>query len=151
VKGSTRRAALAATVMMVLFLHAARMAMVTFDSYLSSRPLAQALEKSPPGTLVINHHYYDFSSVFFYTNRSAFLLNGRFMNLEYGSYAPDVPDVFIDDARFKNLWQDQGRVYVLAKNTDLARLYGIVGREQLFSIASRGGKSLFTNHAVPSE
>ncbi|MBV8051162.1 MAG: glycosyltransferase family 39 protein [Acidobacteriaceae bacterium] len=85
VKGSTRRAALAATVMMVLFLHAARMAMVTFDSYLSSRPLAQALEKSPPGTLVINHHYYDFSSVFFYTNRSAFLLNGRFMNLEYGS------------------------------------------------------------------
>jgi 4-amino-4-deoxy-L-arabinose transferase-like glycosyltransferase len=148
VKGTVRRAALAATLMMVLFLHAARVAMVTFDAYLSSHPLAEALQKSPSGTLVVNHHYYDFSSIFFYTNRSAFLLNGRFMNLEYGSYAPDVPDVFIDNARFRNLWQDKGRVYVLAKDTDVAKLAAVVGREQLFTIASSGGKSLFTNHAL---
>jgi len=147
-KGGTRRAVLAATVMMVLFLHAARLAMVTFDAYLSSRPLAQALQKSPPGTLVVNHHYYDFSSVFFYTNRSALLLNGRFMNLEYGAYAPGVPDVFIDNARFRNLWRDPGRVYVLVKDIGLSRLYTIVGREQLFTIASTGGKSLLTNHAL---
>ena len=37
-----QRAFLAATLMMVLFFHAARLAMVTFDPYLSSRPLAQA-------------------------------------------------------------------------------------------------------------
>jgi len=147
-KGSTRRAAIAATIMIVLFLHAARLAMVTFDSYLSSQPLAEALEKSPPGTLVVNHHYYDFSSVFFYTNRPAFLLNGRFMNLEYGSYAPDVPDVFIDNARFKDLWQEPGRVYVLAKNTDIVKLDTVVGREQLFTVASSGGKTLFTNHTL---
>jgi len=147
-RGSIKRAALAATVMMVLFLHAARLAMVTFDAYLSSRPLAEALLESPPGTLVVNHHYYDFSSIFFYANRSAFLLNGRFMNLEYGSYAPNVPDVFIDNARFRDIWQDQGRAYVLAKNTDIARLSAVVGREELFMIASSGGKTLFTNHAL---
>lgn len=147
-KGSTRRAAITATVMMVVFLHAARLAMVTFDSYLSSRPLAEALQQSPPGTLVVNHHYYDFSSVFFYTNRPALLLNGRFMNLEYGSYAPDVPDVFIDNVRFRNLWQHQPCVYLLVKNTDIARLSAVVGREQLFMITSSGGKTLFTNHAV---
>ena len=29
----------------------------------------------------MDHHYYWFSSVFFYTNRTALLLNGRFNNL----------------------------------------------------------------------
>ncbi|MEI9971726.1 MAG: hypothetical protein WDO73_06535 [Ignavibacteriota bacterium] len=70
------RAFLAATVMMVLFFHAARLAMVVFDPYLSSRPLATALERAPQGTLVVDHHYYTYSSVFFYLNRSAWLLNG---------------------------------------------------------------------------
>ena len=61
------RIPLAAAAMMVVFFHAARMALVTFDPFLSSRPLADALLKQPPGTLVIDHHYYTFSSVFFYT------------------------------------------------------------------------------------
>ncbi len=34
---------LAAGLMMVLFFHAARLAMVAFDPYMSSRPLAEAL------------------------------------------------------------------------------------------------------------
>ena len=41
------RAFFAAALMMVLFLHAARLAMVVFDPYLSSRPLAEALLRSP--------------------------------------------------------------------------------------------------------
>ncbi len=52
--------------------------------------------------MIVEHHYYTFSSVFFYTNRSALLLNGRFKNLVYGSYAPGAPNVFIDDSQFKN-------------------------------------------------
>ena len=38
----------AATLMMVLFFHAARLAMVTFDPFLSSRPLVKALESCAP-------------------------------------------------------------------------------------------------------
>ena len=82
-------AALAA--MMVLFFHAARLAMVVFDPYMSSRPLAEALLQAPPGKLIVDDQYYTFSSVFFYTNRRALLLNGRVNNLVYGSYAPDAP------------------------------------------------------------
>ena len=70
--------------MMVLFFQAARLAMVVFDPYLSSRPLAEALLRAPDGELIVDHHYYTFSSVFFYTNRTALLLNGRFNNLVYG-------------------------------------------------------------------
>ena len=59
------RAFLAAALMMVLFFHAARLAMVAFDPYLSSRPIADALLKSPEGKLIVDHHYFTFSSVFF--------------------------------------------------------------------------------------
>src|SRR5205823_9971324 len=70
-----------------IFYHAARLALVVFDPYLSSRPLAEALAQAPLGTLIVDDQYYTFSSVFFYTNRRALLLNGRVNNLDYGSYA----------------------------------------------------------------
>jgi hypothetical protein len=148
-KASTERAVLAAALMMVLFFHAARLAMVAFDPYLSSRPLAEALVKSPKGTLIVDHHYYWFSSVFFYTNRSALLLNGHFMNLEYGSYAPAAPDVFIDDSQFKALWLKPERSYIVARQSALPRLQGIVGSAPLLMVATSGGKILLTNHALP--
>src|SRR5262249_38070632 len=104
--GAWRGKALAAlTGMMVLFFHAARMALVVFDPYMSSRPLAQALLEAPAGTLIVDDQYYTFSSVFFYTNRRALLLNGRVNNLDYGSYAPDAPqNVFIADHDLIRLW-----------------------------------------------
>jgi len=145
-----QRAFVAAALMMVIFFHAARLALVVFDPYFSSRPLAEALLKSPDGTLIVNHHYYTFSSVFFYTNRSAFLLNGRFQNLEYGAYAPGVPDVFIDDSEFESKWVEPGRYYLLATDSSVGRLEGLVGRSQLALVAESGGKSLFTNHPIAS-
>ena len=87
------------------------MALVRFDPYLGSHPLAQSLKQSPPGQLVEANAYYAFSSVFFYTGRTALLLNGRMNNLEYGSYAPGAPQVFIDDAKFVALWQAHSRCY----------------------------------------
>jgi hypothetical protein len=145
-KANTQRAVLAAALMMVLFFHAARLAMVAFDPYMSSRPLAETLEKSPQGALIVDHHYYWFSSIFFYTNRSALLLNGRFMNLEYGSYAPGAPDVFIDDSQFKELWLRPERSYIVARQSALPRLQGLVGSAQLNVVAASGGKVLLTNH-----
>ena len=96
-------------VMMVLFFHAARLALVVCDPYLSSRPLAEALNRAPHGRLILDDQYYTFSSVIFYAEayhgERALLLNGRVNNLEYGSYAPGVPrDVFIDDAEFRRRW-----------------------------------------------
>ena len=143
-----RKAFLAAALMMVLFLHAARLALVVFDPYLSSRPLAEALLRSPDGTLIVDHHYYTFSSVFFYTDRSALLLNGKWNTVEYGAYAPGAPDVFIDDPQFKNLWLKPDRYYVLAQDSALPRLEALVGRQQLDLVAESGGKVLLTNHPI---
>ena len=83
--------------MMLIFFHAARLSMITFNPYLGSKPLAEALMQAPPGKLIEADAYYAFSSVFFYANRQALLWNGRRENLEYGSYAPGAPAVFIGD------------------------------------------------------
>ena len=140
-----RKAFLAAAAMMVLFFHAARMALVTFDPYLSSRPLAEALLRSPEGSLVIDHHYYTFSSVFFYTGRSAWLLNGRFNNLVYGSYAPDAPKVFLDDQQWKEMWLAAGRVYIVADQKQMPRFVELVGEAALHVVLMSGGKMLLSN------
>jgi len=92
------RAFLGAALMMVLFYHAARLALVVFDPFLSSRPLAEALLKGPDGKLIAEHNYWTFSSVTFYVNREALTLNGRYFNLEYGSYAP-APQTFSSRTR----------------------------------------------------
>ena len=139
---------LAAALMMILFFHAARLAMAVFDPYLSSRPLAEAILKSPEGTLIVDHHYYTFSSIFFYTNRTALLRNGRFNNLEYGAYAPGVPDVFIDDSQFTNLWLKPERSYIVANQNVVPRLESLVGAEHLDLVAASGGKIVLTNHPI---
>jgi len=147
-RAGAQRAAISAALMMVLFFHAARVAMVAFDPYLSSRPLAKVIEKAPPGTLIVDHHYYTFSSVFFYTNRSALLLNGRYMNLEYGAYAPGVPDVFIDDSQFRDIWLRPETAYIVAKDSAVPRLENLVGHEQLHVLAASGGKLVLTNRPL---
>jgi 4-amino-4-deoxy-L-arabinose transferase-like glycosyltransferase len=134
--------------MMIVFFHAARLAMVTFDPYLSSRPLVTALEKSPRGSLIVDHHYFWFSSVFFYTNRPALLLNGRFMGLVYGAYAPTSAPVFIDDAQFQQLWHGAARYYIFARADQVENLQSLAGKSQLIQVSTSGGRFLFTNQPI---
>jgi hypothetical protein len=132
--------------MMVLFFHAARLALVVFDPYMSSRPLAEALLQAPPGKLIVDDQYYTFSSVFFYTNRRALLLNGRVNNLEYGSYAPDAPQgVFLKDQDVQRLWSSLERYYLVAEGPQMPRLTSLLGKG-LFPVKQAGGKFLVTNH-----
>jgi hypothetical protein len=148
-RNNAGRAVMVVAVGMVVFFHAARLALIRFDSYLGSYPLAQALMQSPPGELVEANSYYAFSSVFFYTGRTALLLNGRNNNLEYGSYAPGAPNVFIDDAKFIALWHAPARCYLLAYGSERVYLDDLVGKENLHVVARNADNYLFTNRAIP--
>jgi 4-amino-4-deoxy-L-arabinose transferase-like glycosyltransferase len=137
-----RRSAIGLAAMMVLFLHAARLALVTFDPYLASKALADALPTR--GTLIVDNQYYAFSSVFFHTNRKALLLNGRVNNLEYGSYAPGAPQVFIDDQELAQRWRSTSERYYLCiekPQVDRIRKLGVA----LHLVKESGGKFLFSN------
>ena len=144
----TRRIA-AVAIAMVIFLQAARVALMRFDGYLGSYPLARALEQAPPGQLIEADAYYAFSSVFFYTNRTALLLNGRRDNLEYGSYAPGAPQVFIDDAKFRSLWAQAARAYLLAYGSDIPHLETLVGTSKMHVVARNADNYLITNLPLP--
>ena len=137
--------ALGLAAMMVLFLHAARLALIVFDPYMGSRPLAEALLAAPEGTLIVGAQYYTFSSVFFYANRQALILNGRVNNLEYGSYAAGAPRVFIGDEEFVKLWRSADRYYLTLEGPELPKIEKLVGKENLVTVVASGGKFLFTN------
>jgi len=146
-----QRAFLSAVVMMILFYQAARLAMVQFDPYLSSEPLAAVLEHSPQGQLITFGHYYPFSSVFFYTDRSGLLWHGKQMNLIYGAYAPGAPDVFLDDAQLASCWESPQREYLLLPEEELAHLRRLVDDKNLVILSSSGGRLLVTNQSMPGE
>lgn len=140
-----RRAFWAVALMMVFFYQAARMALITFDPYLSSRPLANAIIASPPGTIIVDTQYWILSAIPFYTGQTELMLNGRWFNLEYGSNAPGCPNVFIDDAQFQKLWLSPQRYYIVTKDENTARLEQLVGSRHLVEVARSGGKRVYTN------
>jgi 4-amino-4-deoxy-L-arabinose transferase-like glycosyltransferase len=143
--GSSLRHALLTALMMILFLHAARLALVVFDPFLSSRPLAEAYRKAPPGKLILDHHYYTFSSVVFYAGTDPLLLNGKFHNMEYGAAAPGAPPVFLDDSQFVARWTSKERYYLVGTQKAIRRVAALVGVDRLQPVASSGGKMLVTN------
>jgi 4-amino-4-deoxy-L-arabinose transferase-like glycosyltransferase len=145
----SRRAVFILAASMIVFFQAARMALLRFDSYLGSYPLARSLEQNPPGQLIEANAYYAFSSVFFYTGRTALLWNGRINNLEYGSYAPGAPQVFIDDAQFKSLWTGLDRCYLLTYGAEMTHLEQLVGQSRLRIVERNADNYLLTNYALP--
>ncbi len=147
-RSNVRKTVLALAVCMIVFLQAARIALVVFDPYLGSYPLAVAIEQSPPGELIGANEYYAFSSVYFYANRRALLWNGRAANLEYGSYAPGAPQVFIGDARFVELWNSPSRQYLLTYGSEMAHLERLVGH-LYYVVKENGGNFLLTNQPLP--
>lgn len=140
-----RMAIFALALMSVVFLNAARVALVTFDPFLGSRNLAQALAAAPEGTWICDNQYYTFSSVFFYTNKRALLWNGRVNNLEYGSYAPGAPQVFINDQQFRDKWLSNTRHYLTIEKPSTRKALALVGAERLIEVRESGGKYLYTN------
>ncbi len=142
---SSIRAFLTTGLMMVLFFHAARLALVVFDPFLSSRPLAQALLAQPPGKLIVQGHYYPFSSVPFYTGLNPLLLNGKRHNLEYGAAAPGDHPVFLTDSQFAVLWDSPERCYFVAYQPEAERIEKLVGEEHFETVSSSGGKLLLRN------
>ena len=149
-RAPAERAFLAAALMMILFFHAARLAMVTFDPYLSSRPLATVLRNEPQGAIIAQGFYYSFSSVFFYLNRDGWLLTAKRANLEYGSHAPGAPAVFLVDSQLPAVWSQPQRYYLLTFAADLPHYQALMPGAELDVVASSGGKLILTNHPLTS-
>ncbi|MGI8770539.1 MAG: ArnT family glycosyltransferase [Acidobacteriaceae bacterium] len=133
-------ACLAATA--VTFLLASHAALVTFSPVLSSEKLAEAIRPDlrSDDILVINGEYESGSTLGFYLHRQLHILNGRSSNLWYGSFFPDAPKIFEDEASFVALWNGPQRVFLW---TDLDHVPAVPSTA--FTIASSGGKAILSN------
>jgi 4-amino-4-deoxy-L-arabinose transferase-like glycosyltransferase len=142
------RSALMIAAAMVFFFTAARVALMVFDPYLSTRQLAVAYDAAPRGELILDDQFYAFSSVPFYADERVLLLNGRVNNLEYGSYAPGAPSVFLTDAAFVERWRSEQRCYLVVALPRIEAIEALVGKDALHLVTENGGKFLYTNHPL---
>jgi 4-amino-4-deoxy-L-arabinose transferase-like glycosyltransferase len=130
--------------MMAVLLHEAHTGLVVFSPVLSSKVLADAIEKNwKPGDIIEDNGDYEAaSSVNFYTHRQMRILNGRRNNIWYGSTFPDAPQIFDDDQSFENLWRSHRRIFFWTEEDAIPAYIKSAGYCEL---AKWGGKFVLTN------
>ena len=128
--------------MMVVFLIAAHMALVTFSPVLSSKALADAIRPRLQGGDVVEIHgeYEAGSTLGFYLRRQVRILDGRSSDLWYGSFFGDAPQIFDDDASFRRVWNGPQRIFLWTPIDQVPALPG-----PAYTIAQSGGKEILSN------
>ncbi|HLY99478.1 MAG TPA: glycosyltransferase family 39 protein [Candidatus Angelobacter sp.] len=137
--GRTFVANLALAAMMVVFLHQAHTGLRIFSPVLSSKVLADAIQKQwrPGDAIEINGDYEAASSINFYTHQQMRILNGRRNNIWYGSMFPDAPAIFDDDESFSRRWHGRERTFLW---TEEDKIPAYVKSSEYCQLAKWGGK-----------
>jgi 4-amino-4-deoxy-L-arabinose transferase-like glycosyltransferase len=137
---------LALALMMAAFFFFAHRALSEFEPYLSSRPLAEAINREfkDGDVIVINGEYESGSSINFYTRRRVSILNGRAANLEYGSYFSDAPPIFLSTDDLRQRWREPSRIFLVTDAAQLDELQRALGAP-VFRFAESGGKLVLSN------
>ncbi len=142
--GLAREANRSLLVMMIAVLYSAQIGLILFEPILSSKALAIAIREQglkPQDVIVINGEYEAGSTLNFYLQHQVRILNGRSSNLWYGSFFPDAPQIFYDNAGFAGLWNGPGRVFLWTEQDkvphEIEGHFEVVGRS--------GGKLILSN------
>jgi len=146
--GARYAANLALAAGMVIILLAAHQALVHFNPILGSKDLALAIQRTQqPGDLIlVDGELTSGSTLLFYTQQPAHFINGRVNGLWFGSFWPDAPAIFEDEASLRRLWPTQHRIFLLTYNP-AQRTSDLVPLAPMHTLASAGGKTILTNFA----
>ncbi len=135
----------ALALMMVFVLSAVHQGLVMFSPILSSKNLADAVERQfRPGDVLISYGTYeDASTLNFYLRQPIHVVNSVTNgDVYYGSLFPDAPKLFDDDASFASLWMGRQRVFLWVEEDNVPPLVRQTGSYQL---ARSGGKLILMN------
>ncbi len=135
---------------MGVFVFAANMAFKVFEPHMSSRPLAMAILKylQPGDRLAIYGEFDPESSVSFYTHRKAWVVNGRYNNLELGSYFPDCPKIFLTDADFPAFWDSPQRTFLVVPPEQRDKAAERMPKDHTWVLKEEGGKIVYVNQPL---
>jgi 4-amino-4-deoxy-L-arabinose transferase-like glycosyltransferase len=134
-----------------VFLIAAHIALVRFEPMLSSRAMADTINHIAPrgtdATLILYGDVADGSSLLFYTQRQALLVNGRLSSVLWGSNYPDAPRVLISDRDLLALWGAGPRRFLFVPGDARAHVDGLLGR-RAYLLQELSDKALFTDRPL---
>jgi 4-amino-4-deoxy-L-arabinose transferase-like glycosyltransferase len=151
-QGNTWAPNVVAAFVMLAFFHSANLAFAAFEPRLSSRPLADELVKwlQPDDRLVIYGEFDAGSSLSFYARRQAWIYNGRYNGLEFGSHLPDAPAIFLTDRDFPSLWRGPDRVFLFVPPEQRQEAFARLPFDRTYLVAEKGGKALLVNRPLVS-
>ncbi len=134
-----------------VFLIAAHIALVRFEPMLSSHAMAETINHIAPrgtdATLILYGDVADGSSLLFYTERQALLVNGRVTGMLWGANYPDAPHVLISDSDLLGLWGTGPRKFLFVPGDKRERVEKLLGiRARLLQELS--DKALFTDRPL---
>jgi hypothetical protein len=134
-----------------VFLIAAHIALVRFEPMLSSRAMADTINHIAPrgtdATLILYGDVADGSSLLFYTQRQALLVNGRVSSVLWGSNYPDAPRVLISDHDLLALWGAGPRRFLFVPGDARAHVDGLLGK-RAYLLQELSDKALFTDRPI---
>jgi hypothetical protein len=134
-----------------VFLIAAHIALVRFEPMLSSRAMADTINHIAPrgtdATLILYGDVADGSSLLFYTQRQALLVNGRVSSVLWGSNYPDAPRVLISDADLLALWGTGPRRFLFVPGDVRNHVSGLLG-SRAYLLQELSDKALYTDRPL---
>ncbi len=159
-RGSALAATLAMAAGMIAFFAAADIAYGAFQPLLSSRQLADQINRylRPQDQVAAYGDFDDTSSVAFYTRRRMWMyvpdsagtgIDYHLVdNLTFGSKFADAPHIFLNDAEFARLWKQPERVFLVVPELQRAAALPRLRALGAWTFAQLGGKIVLSNQPV---
>ncbi len=135
---------------MAVFLVAAHIAFVRFQPLLSSRAMADVINATarPGAQLIVYGDQSNASSISFYTRLRPLLVNGRTSSMIWGSFYPDAPHIFLNDADLVALWQQARstgqQLFLYVPPEFDAHVKALLGPAHLLDVKELGDRTLYT-------
>jgi hypothetical protein len=80
--------------------------------------------------------------------RQVWIYNGQYNGLEFGSYLPDAPHIFLTDRDFPDLWNGPMRVFLFVPPEQRQQALLRLPLDRAHLVAEKGGKALFVNRPL---
>ena len=125
---------------------AAHQGYVRFNPILGSEDIALTInaQKHPGDLILIDGELTSGSSLLFYTREPAYLVNGRVNGPWFGSFFPDAPHIFLNDADLAHLWSGPQRIFLLTYHPT-EREHFLAAQGPVLDLTDSGGKTLLSN------
>ena len=145
-QGRTYAANLLIAGAMTIVLLGAHEGLVRFYPILGSKGLAEQINarRQPGDVIAIDGELTSGSTLLFYTGQPVLLVNGHVNGPWFGSFWPDAPHIFLDDATLAQRWAGSDRIFLLTYHPH-QREHDLKQFGPVFAIAEAGGKTVLSN------